>query len=259
MPFREVAIQRDDATPMYMRLAGVIRAQVSGGDLQIGEALPPERELAEMTGVSRVTVRKAIELLMQEGLLSRRQGSGTYIAPHIEQPSSLLTGFSADMGNRGWQPGSRWIQRKTCAPSPEETLALGLSIGQQIHRLERLRTADGEPLAIELAVIPVLFLPALSLVDASLYAALERLGNKPGSGLQRITASLATSKEAKLLDIPDGAAILRIERRGYLSDGRCVEFTRSAYRGDRYDFLSELRISSPDSSMSPNTPSCSEG
>jgi GntR family transcriptional regulator len=243
MPFHELDIQRDDATPMYMRLAGAIRNQVKDGSLQIGEALPPERELGEMTGVSRVTVRKAIELLMKEGMLSRRQGSGTYVAPHIEQPSSVLTGFSADMGNRGWQPGSQWIQRKTGTPSPEEALALGLNMGQQIHRLERLRTADGEALAIELAVIPVLFLPDLSLIDTSLYTALESLGNKPVSGLQRITASLSTQKEAKLLDIASGAAVLRIERRGYLPDGRCVEFTRSAYRGDRYDFLSELRIS----------------
>lgn len=253
MPFRGIDMQRDDATPIYMRLASAIRAQVRDGTLQVGEALPPERELGEMTGVSRVTVRKAIELLMQEGLLSRRQGSGTYIAPHIEQPSSVLTGFSADMGSRGWQADSQWIQRKTGIPSPEEALALSLTTGQQIHRLERLRTADGEPLAIELAVIPVQFLPDLSLVGKSLYTALERLGNKPVSGLQRITASLATQKEARLLDINKGAAVLRIERRGYLPDGRCVEFTRSAYRGDRYDFLSELRVSSSPSPESRNS------
>ena len=145
------------------------------------------------------------------------------------------------MDSRGWQSDSQWIGRKTGTPSPEEALALGLSSNQHIHRLERLRTADGEALAIELAVIPVEFLPDLSLVDKSLYTALDRLGNKPVSGLQRITASLATQKEAQLLDMAKGAAVLRIERRGYLSDGRCVEYTRSAYRGDRYDFLSEMR------------------
>jgi GntR family transcriptional regulator len=242
MPFDpNIALERSEATPIYMRLANAIRVQINDGVLQTGEALPPERELGDLTGVSRVTVRKAIELLMREGLLSRRQGSGTYVAPRIEQPSALLAGFSSDMENRGMQSGSRWLERKTCAPSPEETLALGLGFGQRIQRLERIREAGGEPLAIERAAIPEHLLPDLSLVGTSLYAALEQLGHKPVNGLQRITASLATPDEAHLLDIPPGAAILRIERRSYLRDGRAVEFTRSAYRGDRYDFLSELR------------------
>jgi GntR family transcriptional regulator len=243
MPFRtDTEIQREDATPMYMRLASAIRTQVSEGELKAGEALPPERELAEMTNVSRVTVRKALELLMREGLLSRRHGSGTYVAPRIEEPSAILAGFTADMERRGMQPGSSWLERVTCLPTSEESLALGLGFGQKIQRMERLRTAGGEPLAIERAVIPWVFLPDLARVDSSLYAALELLGNKPVSGLQRITASLATPEESRLLDIPKGAAILRIERRSYLADGRAIEFTRSAYRGDRYDFLSELRI-----------------
>lgn len=232
---------RDDPSPIYMRLARSIRNHVREGRLAEGDALPPERDLAEMTGVSRVTVRKAMELLMREGLLSRKQGSGTFVAPRIQQHSAALVGFSADMLNRQLRPGSQWIERRTCTPSPEEVLALGLPVNARVHRLARIRSADGEPLAIERATIPEAFLPDLASVDQSLYAALDAVGHKPASGLQRITASLATPEEAALLGIPAGAAILRIERRGYLADGRAVEFTRSAYRGDRYDFVSELR------------------
>ena len=232
---------RTSATPIYLRLADAIRSQINDGALKAGEALPSERELAERTRVSRVTVRKAIDLLIQERLLSRRRGSGTYIAPRIEQSSALLTGFSTDMADRGMTPGSRWIERITASPSPEEIMALGLSLGQKVQRLARIRTAGDEPMAIERAAVPVAFLPDLSAVGDSLYAALGALGHKPVGGLQRITASLATPHEAALLEIADGAAVLRIIRHGYLPDGRAVEFTRSAYRGDRYDFVSELR------------------
>lgn len=235
--------QLDEAspTPLYLQLAELIRAQIKDGEIRTGDALPSERELSDAIGISRVTVRKSLDVLLREGLLSRRHGSGTYIAPRIEQPAALLAGFSAEMANRGLAAGSVWIEKATGLPTPDEAMALALSLDQPVHRLMRVRTADDEPLAIERAVIPASSLPTLDEVGISLYAALEARGLKPVRGLQRLQASLATPQEARLLSIPAGTAILRIERRGFMANGTPVEFTRSAYRGDRYDFVVEVR------------------
>ena len=237
----ELLSGKADATPLYVRLATLLRDRVQHGAYAVGEALPSERHLSEQLDVSRVTVRKALELLMREGVLSRKHGSGTFVAPRIEQPSALLAGFSADLARRGMVPGSVWLQKTHAPAAPEDVLAFGLPVAAQVARFLRIRTANDDPLALEQATVPARFLPDLDCVTSSLYDALDRLGNKPVTGLQRITASLATKEEAGHLCIPPGAAILRIERRGYLRDGTMVEFTRSAYRGDRYDFVSELR------------------
>jgi GntR family transcriptional regulator len=241
--FQRLAFELDQGnpTPLYLQLADQIRARIGDGLIKVGDALPSERELSLTGGISRVTVRKALDTLLREGLLSRRHGSGTYIAPRIEQSAALLVGFSADMSNRGLTPGAIWIERRIGVAMPEEALTLALAVDAKVLRLTRVRTADKEPLAIERAVIPAALLPDPKEIGDSLYAALTARSHRPVRGLQRLQASLATASEAKLLSIPVGAAILRIERRSFLADGTPVEFTRSAYRGDRYDFITEVR------------------
>jgi GntR family transcriptional regulator len=234
-------INEASPTPLYRQLAEAIRTRIRLGDIKTGDALPSERELSDAARISRVTVRRAIETLLDEGLLSRKHGSGTYVAPRIEQQAGLLSGFSSDMGNRGLRPGSVWIERGAGNPTPEEAMTLGLGIDELVLRFARVRTADGEPLAIERAVVPARFLESPDAVGTSLYAALEAQGHRPVRGLQRIQAGLATPEEARLLSVAPHAAVLRIERRSFLPDGSPVEFTRSAYRGDRYDFVTEVR------------------
>ena len=233
-------LDQGSPTPLYLQLADQIRARIGDGLIKVGDALPSERELSQSGRISRVTVRKALDTLLREGLLSRRHGSGTYIAPRIEQSAGLLVGFSADMSNRGFVAGAISIERSVGVATPEEALTLALSVDAKVLRLTRVRTADDEPLAIERAVVPAALLPRID-EGQSLYAALAARNHRPVRGLQRLQASLATAAEAKLLSIPVGAAILRIERRAFLADGRPVEFTRSAYRGDRYDFMTEVR------------------
>ena len=239
---QRLALELDQGspTPLYLQLADQIRARIGDGLIKVGDALPSERELSQSGRISRVTVRKALDTLLREGLLSRRHGSGTYIAPRIEQSAGLLVGFSADMSNRGFVAGAISIERSVGVATPEEALTLALSVDAKVLRLTRVRTADEEPLAIERAVVPAALLPRID-EGQSLYAALAARSHRPVRGLQRLQASLATAAEAKLLSIPVGAAILRIERRAFLADGRPVEFTRSAYRGDRYDFMTEVR------------------
>ncbi|MCH4893282.1 MULTISPECIES: GntR family transcriptional regulator [unclassified Sphingomonas] len=228
-------------TPIYLRLAADLRDRIVTGEIAIGDALPSERDLCDLMGASRVTVRRAIETLIDEGLIVRRQGSGTYVAPRIQAPNSYLSSFSQDARARGEKTQTIWMMKTRASASAEEAAILEVAAGAAVIRLGRVRLAGGEPLAIENAIVPALFLPDLEQLGDSLYETLERGGFRPVSGTQRIRASLATSTEAGLLSMQEGAEILRIERLTRLADGRAVEFTRSAYRGDRYEFVSELR------------------
>jgi GntR family transcriptional regulator len=233
-------VRQDDNTPLYVQLAKNIRQHISDGGIDPGNALPSERDLSEMTGMSRVTIRKAIEQLIDEGLLFRKQGSGTFVAPRIEAPGSTLSGFSDDALRRGQNPGVYWMFKNYATPTEEEAIMLETAQTTKVARLGRVRLMGGEPLAIEHAVVPARFLPALDLLGDSLYAALDVRGFRPATGQQRIRASLATPTEAGILSIKENSEILRIERLTRLADGTPVEFTRSAYRGDRYDFVSDL-------------------
>jgi GntR family transcriptional regulator len=227
--------------PLYMQLAATLRTQILGGEIATGEALPSERDLCTITGASRVTVRKATEMLIEEGLLSRRQGSGTFVTPRIQAPGSFLTSFSEDAAARGDAPDTRWISKSIDAATDEEIRLLDLTRGAKVARLNRVRLAGGEALAVENAVVPADMIADIAALGSSLYKALSERGNRPMTGQQKIRAGLAGPAEAALLDIPEGSEILRIERLTRRADGRPVELTRSAYRGERYEFVSELR------------------
>ena len=121
-------------------------------------------------------------------------------------------------------------------------MALGLGANDRVARLERVRMSDGVPLAIERASLPARLLPDPEAVEASLYAVLESRGNRPVRAVQRLSAANLAQKDADLLGVATGAAGLRIERLSYLPSGQVVEFTRSLYRGDAYDFAVELKL-----------------
>lgn len=231
----------------YVRLRKRIEEGIAAGILSPNQPLPPEREIAALTGLSRVTVRKAMQTLVDTGVVVQRQGSGSFVAdtkPKVEQSLSRLTSFTEDMTRRGLSTESRWLHRGIFMPAPEEVMALGLSPGDQVARIARLRMAEDRPMAIERAAIPTDILPNPGLVEKSLYEVLESTGNRPVRALQKISAVNLGDKDADLLGIPPGAAGLRIERTSYLPGGRVVEFTRSLYRGDAYDFVAELRLAS---------------
>ncbi len=239
---RDIAWTRpDEGTPLYLQLARSLREHISSGGIDPGSALPSERDLSEMAGLSRVTVRKGIEQLIDEGVLVRKQGSGTFVAQRIETSGGKLSSFSDETRQRGEAPGVVWINRTYAQPTEEEAAALDVSPTTRVARLGRVRLAGGEPLAIEHAVIPASFLPDLDALQDSLYQALDHHGFRPSSGTQRVRASLATPTEAGILSIKQNSEVLRIERVTRIPDGRIVEFTRSVYRGDRYEFVTELK------------------
>jgi GntR family transcriptional regulator len=243
--FAPEAFAEPGGGPLYLQLTRRIGNAIDAGDLQPGQSLPAEREMAALTGLSRVTVRKAVQALVEAGRLVQRRGSGTFVAPRIERVEhslSLLTSFSEDMARRGRTVRSVWLSRAVRPPSPEETMALGLGAQDFVARLERVRLADGVPLAIERASLSTAILPDPAAVEASLYAVLAARGLRPVRAVQRISATNLSATDAELLEVPPGAAGLRIERISYLPSGRVVEFTRSLYRGDAYDFAAELQI-----------------
>jgi GntR family transcriptional regulator len=229
--------------PLYQQLQRALRAAIDRGLLGPDDALPAERDLAIEFGVSRITVRKAIDGLVNEGLLMRRQGSGTFVRGRVEKNFSLLTSFSEDMRARGRNPHSVWIRRSSGTVTPEEALTLRSSPGTPVFRFHRLRFADDAPMALEYATVVASCLPSLEAVETSLYEALERTGNRPVRALQRLRAVLLTREQAELLRASAGDAGLLVERLGFLQDGRAVEFSQSYYRGDTYDFVAELSVS----------------
>jgi GntR family transcriptional regulator len=230
----------EDNLPLYQQLQRGIREAIEKRILGPDDALPSERQLAEDLGISRITVRKAIDGLAAEGLLVSRQGSGNFVCTRIDKNFAKLTSFSEDMRARGRHPRSVWLKRSEGTVTPEESLKLALSPGTLVYRFHRLRFADDEPMAIEFATIDATTLPSLEAVDASLYDALEAAGNRPVRALQRLHALLLNAEQAKLLKAKPADAGLLVDRLGYLRDGRAVEFSQSIYRGDTYDFVAEL-------------------
>jgi GntR family transcriptional regulator len=227
-------------TPLYLQVARNLRVHIASEGVDPGSALPSERDLSELLGMSRVTVRKGIEKLIEEGILFRKQGSGTFVARRIVAPGAALSSFSDDARSRGESPGIIWVMRSIAAATDEEAELLEIPAGGSVARLGRIRLSNGEPLAIEHAVVPAEFLPDVAALGDSLYEALAGTGARPVSGIQRIRASQATPIEAGMLAIGKNAEVLRIERVTRNKDGRVVELTRSAYRGDRFEYVTEL-------------------
>ena len=242
--WRRLQLDGRGQTPLYQQLREHVLRMIRSGQLEPGGALPAERALADLLGVSRLTVRKAFVSLVAEGVLVRRQGSGTFVARRFEQPLSFLSGFSQDMRARGMEPGSKQVRRSMGKATPEEAMALSLSPGEAVARICRVRTADDLPMAIECATLPAEFVPDVNEVGDSLYNYLKSHNLQPVRALQRLRAVAAPEEEARLLGIAPGAPVLYIQRVSFLPGGRPLEFTRSHYRGDRYDFVTELRAES---------------
>jgi len=230
----------NDTQPLYQQLQRAVRDAIENHVLAPDDALPSERQLAEDFAVSRITVRRAIEGLVAEGLLVSRQGSGNFVCSRVEKNFAKLTSFSEDMRARGSRPHSVWLKKALGSVTPEEALKLALSPGTQVYRFHRLRFADDAPMAIEFATVVASCLPSLDAVGTSLYGALSEQGNRSVRVLQRLRALVLSVEQVRLLQAEPGDAGLMVERLGYLRDGRAIELSQSYYRGDTYDFVAEL-------------------
>ncbi len=207
-----------------------------------GSALPTERDLAERLATSRTTVRQAIAELVVEGRLERTQGSGTYIAEpklvHVRQ----LTSFTEDLGPH--RVLNRVLDVRREVPSAAVAERLGLAAGERVHRVERMRIVDGDPLAYESAALAG-DLPERRVELArrgSLYATLrEAYGIEVGEVEDEVQTRMADPAEAAHLDVETGHPLLLVHRLARDPGGRPVEWTRSVFRGDRFRFVARAR------------------
>ena len=209
----------------------------------VGDRLPSERELAARWGVARMTVRKAIERLIQEGRLERRHGSGTYTVQAPYARLFRLASFAEDMRQRGLTPSSKLLQLRKLHAGAEAAGRLQIPVGEAIFRFTRLRLADGQPMALETVLIPVAHVPDLSAEDlaGSIYDVLrDRHGIIPASARITINPVLPDSRSAAALGIPPSQACLRIDTTDLDNRSRTIMVADCLYRGDRYQLTIDL-------------------
>ena len=234
-------INRSSPTPLYFQLAQAIEGAITGGDLPAGSRLENEILLAQRYGLSRPTVRRAVQELVDKGLLVRKRGVGTQvIQPHVRR-SVELTSLYEDLARAGEMPTTAVLSLQRI-PAPADIAAeLDLPEGQEIVAVRRLRQSRGEPLALMTNYLPGRFHPtAEELSERGLYQYLRAQGVHLRVAHQRIGARLARAQEARLLEEPPRAALLTMERTAFDDQGAAVECGRHVYRASRYDFETTL-------------------
>ncbi|WP_334332165.1 MULTISPECIES: GntR family transcriptional regulator [unclassified Companilactobacillus] len=229
--------------PVYIQIHNEIRKEIESGKWSVGERIPSERQLSQDFNVSRMTLRQAIQTLVDEGILQRQVGSGTYVASSkVQEKMSGTTSFTEITESQGKHPSSKTVSYHVADPSISEMEKLKLADGDQILRMERIRYADNQPICFEVATIPISIVKSLNKEDitSSLYKALEnKAGLKLGNATQTVSAILASEKIANFLNVKRGSAILRVRQVTTLDDERPFEYVRSQYAGDRFEFYLE--------------------
>jgi GntR family transcriptional regulator len=230
--------ETDKQRRLRARLAELIAA------MSPGEPLPAERDLARELGVARMTLRRAVDGLVADALLVRRQGAGTFVAPAKVAHRLAANSFSADMRSRGLRPGSRTLASGTTPAGLMLAALLEVPPGTPVLHVRRLRLADGEPMAVEDLHVPADLVPGLTgadLEDRSYYELLaERYGHRIASGTQTAEAALTSAADAAVLGVTPGAPAFCFERTCRVDGGRVAEFVRSVYRGDRYRIMADI-------------------
>ena len=212
--------------------------------LGVGEAIPSERQLSGDLGVSRLTVRAALDDLVREGFLERRHGAGTFVSePKIAQELTM-TSFTEDMRRRGMVPSSKTLELKTVDAGARLGRLLHVSPSERIVVVTRLRYADRETMAIETLHVPEALVPGLTAKDLEQHSFYELLEDRFGvvvvGGSQAIEPTVTNEEESAALGVPLHSPAFQFERTTNAADGTIVEYVRSIYRGDRYRLVSDL-------------------
>lgn len=232
--------------PKYYQVKNEILGLMT--DLVPGSVVPTERELAEMFGTSRTTVRQAIAELVVDGRLERTQGRGTFVAQPKLMQVRQLTSLSQDLQAQGRQPGGVVLGIAQQPADAEVAEHLGIEAGTAIHRVERIRSASGEPIAHEIAHLAGELPNLAGELEArgSLYRTLrEAFGVELAAVEDVVETALADPIDADLLGVDTGLPMLLVHRTGWDADGRAVEWTRSVFRGDRFRFVARHRLDQP--------------
>lgn len=232
-------IERNGHVPIHVQIHETLKDQIVSNKLKAEEPLPSERELSDKLGVSRMTVRQAMDALRKEGLIYKKTGMGAFVSPHkLDIHTRNLNGFSDEMRRRGMNPTSLLLSMDRVRADGETVKRLDLATTAEVFRLKRLRLVDGMPMAVETVCLPVDLFPGLDKYDfakKSLYQTLEtKYATTFFSAAEDIEASLSDAESSALLGVPKRSPLLIVYRTVFTVDDRPIEYTRSVYRADRY-------------------------
>lgn len=226
--------------PRYMQVMNYYIPLIKSGKLKEGDKMPTEEEICRLFQISRITVRKALDGLMQSGYIYKQQGKGSYVTTKkTGLQLDHLKGFSEEMRMLGKEPTSKILSFDIVQPSEKAAGELQMDADQKVYLLERLRSADGEPISIERVYLPFHRFPTLQSdeLTGSLYEVLQlRYGCVSHHARQQILAGVANEEEASILGIGAGAAVLRTYRTTCEQDQTAFEYVEATYRGDQYQF-----------------------
>jgi GntR family transcriptional regulator len=230
---------------LYSRVEAVLASEISDGDLSVGDQLPTEDSLIVRFGVSRITVRRAIQNLVSRGLVEIRRGQGTFVAaPKITQELTELSGFVEDMHALGRKPTARVISKEIVSADTTVASQLALTKGERVVRIRRVRLADGIPLSFDETFLPLEIGKKIitnNLKVEPIFLLLERKYDVPLIEAEyKLDAVAAETEVAAALKVKLRSPIFRIERTSYSTGNRPVDYERLFYRGDLVRFVTRL-------------------
>lgn len=233
------SINRNGGTPIYEQIYQNLKTKIDETEFSAGEAFPSERELAEKFGVSRMTVRQALNALKQDGLIYHERGIGAFVSKRkLDVHTRNLVGFTEEMKERGLNPSSKLLLAKIEKADEETAKDLGIEIGEEVFHLQRLRLADDSPMAFEDAYLPSLRYENLDKIDlekVSLYEVLEKeYGVRMSHAEEFLEAMAVTKKIGDALSIKKGDPVLMVHRVVFSDANLAVESVKTFYRADRY-------------------------
>jgi DNA-binding GntR family transcriptional regulator len=240
---RPVEVDRSSPVPLYFQVATRLQELIEQGEIGVGARIENEVDLAERLGVSRPTTRRAIQYLVERGMLVRKRGVGTQVVhPKVRRPVELSSLYD-DLVAGDRAPRTEVLELKVIEAPDEVAAALEIAVGTEVTWIERLRYAGGEPLALMHNAIPrgVLNPTREDLAERGLYELLRRAGHVPRIATQVIGARSASATEARTLDEKRGASLLTMTRTAWDASGRALEYGSHLYRASRYSF--ELNLS----------------
>ena len=235
-------ISRDNPVPLHYQLKEILQEMIENEVLKPGESIPTERELCEVQGVSRMTANKAIMSLVNEGLIYREQGKGTFVSiAKVNQEISRLKGFTEQMIENGVVSKTKILSFKVIDATKQHKFELKMPEDEnKIIEIKRLRFSDEQPVAIETAWLPHYLFKDMTrdmIKDKSLYGILrEKYGYHPYKAKQTIEPIMLNEYESKLLNQENSALALIFRRTTYLEDGTPFEYTKAIYRSDKYKY-----------------------
>ncbi len=236
MPLPRIRIDRSSPIPLYFQVTAQLEAAIDAGELAPGDRLPNEIELAGSLGLSRPTMRRALEVLVGKGLVVRKRGHGTEVASAQVHRRVELTSLFDDLDAAGQHPTTEVLALDPTRVNATAAASIGVDPATPVVYVERLRLADGRPLALMHNWLPPEYadVSAEQLGADGLYRMLRARGVRPQVAKQRIAARTATHREARLLDIRRGQPVITMQRTAYDTDGRAIEFGDHVYRADAY-------------------------